>query len=388
MKIAVVTQSYYPRPGGVTEHAHHTALELRKRGHTVSIFTANFGSDPHADPGVLRFGRNVLVPHHGAWVNMTVGMRLGRQLRDALREFDPNIVHTHCPLVPTLPLFAIHTAPSNAAIVGTFHAAAETSPGYSLFRRPLAKFAERIHTRIAVSEAARCLAQKYFPGRYEVLPNGIDCQRFAPRIEPFERFQDDAFNVLFVGRMDRRKGLKYLFSAISIVANATSKRVRLIVVGENSLRRYLLPRLDRKVELHFAGIVSRDILPRYYASCDIFCSPAVEKESFGIVLLEAMASGVPVVGTSIPGYLSLLEHGQNALVVPPRDPQSFADAIIHLLEDDLLRLKLRKRGIEFAGQFRWDLITARLEQLYRDTLSQGRAEIPIEETYKSANLTV
>ncbi len=388
MKIAVVTQSYYPRPGGVTEHAHHTALQLRKLGHFVEIFTANFGADPHADPGVIRLGRNVLVPHHGAWVNMTVGRRLGAKLRDAFQMFEPDIVHTHCPLVPTLPLLAIHNAPSSAAIVGTFHAAAERSPGYRVFRSALAKFAERIDTRIAVSKAARDLANKYFPARYELVPNGIDCKRFNPRIRPFERFKDGAFNVLFVGRMDKRKGLKYLFRAISIVAESTSKRIRLIVVGENSLRKFLLPGTNRRVEVHFAGIVSRDILPRYYVSGDVFCSPAVEKESFGIVLLEAMAAGIPVVGTAIPGYLNLLEDRTNALVVPPRNPESLARVILELLEDDLLRLKLRQNGFEFARKYAWDLVTARLEKVYRETLSPGRARMPVEDTLTSANLSI
>ena len=388
MKIAIVSQSYYPRPGGVTEHTYHTALELRKLGHTVEIFTANFGTDPHADPCVTRLGRNILVPHHGAWVNMTVGRKLPRQLADAFRAFRPDIIHTHCPLVPTLPLMAIKAAPTGSAIVGTFHAAAESSPGYWLFQRPLSRFAGRIDTRIAVSESARELAHKYFPGRYVLVPNGIDHHRFNPQIEPFERFRDGAFNVLFVGRMDKRKGLKYLFRAMNTLARTGSRRIRFIVVGENGLRRLLLPRLDGRIEIHFAGLVSRDILPRFYASSDVFCSPAVEKESFGIVLLEAMASGIPVVGTSIPGYLNLLEHRRNALVVPPRNPEALAGAVLELLHDDLLRQKLRRSGLEFARPYSWDIVTARLESVYRETLSRKAAGIPSVEVRPDADHTI
>jgi phosphatidylinositol alpha-mannosyltransferase len=388
MKIAVVSQSYYPRPGGVTEHAHHTALELRRLGHTVEIFTANCRTDPHADPGVTRLGRNVLVPHHGAWVNMTVGRNLTRKLEAAFRAFQPDIIHTHCPLVPTLPLMAIQAAPAGTAIVGTFHAAAESSPGYRVFQSFLSRYAERIDTRIAVSESARKLAHQYFPGHYVLVPNGIDCSRFNPRIEPFERFRDGAFNVLFVGRMDKRKGLKYLFRAMSNLARVSSKKIRLIVVGENGLRRRLLPKVDSRIEIHFAGIVSRDILPRFYASSDVFCSPAVEKESFGIVLLEAMASGVPVVGTSIPGYLNLLKHRQNALVVPPRKPGDLARTILELLEDDLIRQKLRRNGLEFARRYSWEIVTARLESVYRETLSPNATEISSDEIVPGANHSI
>jgi phosphatidylinositol alpha-mannosyltransferase len=379
MKIAIVSQSYYPRPGGVTEHVHHTALELRRLGHTVEIFTANFGADPHADPGVTRLGRNILVPHHGAWANMTVGWKLIPKLAAAFRAFQPDIIHSHCPLAPTLPLMAIEAAPPGSAVVGTFHAAAASSPGYRVFQKPLSAYAARLDTRIAVSESARQLAHKYFPGRYVLVPNGIDPRRFNPNIEPFERFRDGVFNVLFVGRMDRRKGLKYLFRAMNVLAHSGSRRIRLIVVGENGLRRLLLPRVDGRIEIHLAGLVSRDMLPRFYASSDVFCSPAVEKESFGIVLLEAMASGIPVVGTSIPGYLNLLEHRRNALVVPPRNPEALAAAVLELQGDDLLREKLRRNGLEFARRYSWDIVTAQLESVYRKTLSSTAARLSSDE---------
>jgi phosphatidylinositol alpha-mannosyltransferase len=388
MRIAIVTQSYYPRPGGVTEHVHHTALELRKRGHSTYIVTANFGTDPHADPDVIRLGRNVLIPHHGAWSNVTVGLKLGSKLKNVFEEMDPDIIHTHCPLVPTLPLQAIHAAPHRAAVVGTFHAAAERCPGYRLFNPALKYFADRIDTRIAVSDAARRLAEAYFPGRYTIVPNGIDCRRFSPRNQPFERFKDGAFNILFVGRMDRRKGLKYLIHGVSLAAQAARRRLRLIIVGENGARRHLLPKASKKVELHFAGMVSRDILPRFYASGDVFCSPAVDKESFGIVLLEAMASGVPVIGTGIPGYLTLLDHNRNALVVPPRDPDALSDAILELLRDDLKRQKLRQNGCEYARRYDWQLVAARLEQVYQETLSGRRHERTVENDLESINISV
>jgi len=365
MKIAIVSQSYYPRPGGVTEHVHHTATELRRRGHRVTVVTTNFGGEERSFEDVIRVGRNLLVPVNSAWGNMTTGVKLGEQLRRIFDTIHPDVIHTHCPLVPTLPLMALRDAPESARVIGTFHMAARSNLGYSFFRPVIERYAKRIDTRIAVSQTAVDCATRYFPGDYTIVPNGVDCTRFRPDLEPIPEFMDDAFNVVFVGRLDRRKGLKYLYRAMNIARKKTRRRLRLIIVGDNSLRRHLLPRLSPGVELVFTGVVDKETLPRYYVTGDIFCSPATERESFGIVLLEAMASGTPLVGTSIPGYLTLLKHRENALVVPPRDPVSLAASIVELVEDDSLRWRLRQNALEFAWRYRWERVVDTLEQIYQ-----------------------
>lgn len=376
MKIVLVSQSYYPRPGGVTEHVHHSARELERLGHHVTIVTSNCANGVPRDPRVVRIGRNVLFPINGAWVNMTVGANLKRNLRRVFETIEPDVIHTHCPLAPTLPLLALQTAPKRCRVVGTFHAAADRSIGYSVFQAVLRRMARRLDARIAVSRAAMELAQRYIPGDYVVIPNGVDSTRFSPRHEPLDHLSDDAFNVLYVGRLDRRKGLKYLFEAVSIVASRVRRRIRLVVVGDESPRRFLLPRLPREVDLRFVGVVSKEMLPRYYRSGHVFCSPATDRESFGIVLLEAMASGIPVIGTSIPGYLTILKNRSNSLVVPPKDPRSLAKAIIELMRDGHLRARLRENGLRFARGYRWDAIAERLEQVYED----GRTTEPTAES--------
>ena len=124
MRVVLVSQSYYPRPGGVTEHVHHSARELRSLGHDVTIVTANFRNVEPPVPGVMRIGRNVLVPFNGAWVNMTVGAHLVTDLRRLFDSIQPDVIHTHCPLAPTLPLLTLMTAPKQCRVVGTFHEAA------------------------------------------------------------------------------------------------------------------------------------------------------------------------------------------------------------------------------------------------------------------------
>ncbi|MCZ6766500.1 MAG: glycosyltransferase family 4 protein [bacterium] len=365
MRIVIVTQSYYPRPGGVTEHVHHSATELRRRGHRVTVLTSNFGGEESSFEDVIRVGRNILVPVNSAWGNMTTGVNLSLQLRRIFDSIRPDVIHAHCPLAPTLPLLSLKDAPESARVIGTFHMAAQSNLGYAIFRPVLEHFAKRIDTRIAVSQTAVDLANAYFPGDYTIVPNGVDCSRFRPDLKPIPEFVDDAFNVVFVGRLDRRKGLKYLCRAMNIACKKTRRRLRLIVVGEDSLRRHMLPRLSSRIELVFTGVVDYDTLPRYYVTGDVFCSPATERESFGIVLLEAMASGTPLVGTSIPGYLTLLKHRENALVVPPRNPVALASSIVELVEDDSLRWRLRQNALKFAGNYRWDRIVDTLEQIYQ-----------------------
>jgi phosphatidylinositol alpha-mannosyltransferase len=366
MRIVVVSQSYYPRPGGVTEHVHHTAHEFRRLGHDVTIVTAHFGGNDPPTPGVVRVGRNVLVPFNGAWVNMTVGTRLIQDLGRVFDSVEPDVIHAHCPMAPTLPLLALMTAPKRCRVIGTFHEAAARNFAYWACQGFLKRMARRLDARIAVSRAAVSLAEKYVQGQYVIVPNGVDCDRFSPDRKPLDHLRDGAFNVLYVGRLDQRKGVKYLFRAVALVARGTHRPIRLIVVGDDGVRRRFLPRLPRRVEVHFAGVVDRELLPRYFATGDVFCSPAVDRESFGIVLLEAMASGIPVIATSIPGYLTVLTERWNALVVPPKDPKALAGAIMEAMNDPVLRLELRENGLRFVERYRWDRIAGRLEQIYAD----------------------
>lgn len=366
MKIAMVTQSYYPRPGGVTEVVHHTVRGLRRLGHDVRIITTHYGGAETPDPGVIRIGRNVLVPMNGALVNMTVGIDLTSQLRRIFEREAFDVVHTHCPLVPTLPLMAFEAIRPGQKLVGTFHAAAEKNLAYAVFRKPLARRAERLDRRMAVSDAARRFVSRYFPGDYEIVPNGVDCERFRPGLEPISRFRDGRFNILFVGRLDRRKGVSYLCRALPLVARELQGRVRLLVVGEKGLRGMMCsrPRDLAGAEIAWIGRVSPEELPRYYATADVFCSPAVGRESFGIVLLEAMAAGTPLVASDIAGYRAVVAEGAEGLLVPPRDPSAIARALLAIAGSPELRSRLSEAGRAKALRYEWSAVVKRLEAIY------------------------
>src|SRR3990170_435693 len=229
----------------------------------------------------------------------------------------------------------------------------------------LKRFAKRLHRRIAVSAAARHFIQRYFPGEYKVIPNGVDLKQFegAP---PFARWRDGIPNPLFLGRFESRKGLMYLLRAYYHL-RLEGLGCRLLVVGSGpqlgEARRYIESRRLGGVEL--LGRLSEHDKARAFATADIYASPATGQESFGIVLLEAMASGVPVVCSDIHGYKGVVRRNEQAILVPPRDVEALAAALGTLVRDPLLRARMGEAGRRRAAQFGWEAITAKVEEYYR-----------------------
>ena len=374
MKIGIVSQSYYPRYGGVTEHVHHTAVELRKRGHDVTIITSKFRRGEVPDQGVVRVGYNVLIPFNRAFVDFTVGVTLRRQMRQVLREFDFDLLHTHCPTAPSLPVIAIQAA--SCLQVGTFHTTGGRSLLQDAFQGYLSRVVDKLDARIAVSSTARDSALMYHPGEYTVIPNGVDIDRFHPATPPFEAWREPGkVQLLFVGRLDPRKGLQFLLEAMPEVVRRTQGRARLIVVGDSYLRPKFEASVAREARDHvrFLGHVPSADLPRWYATGDIFISPASGNESFGIVLLEAMATGRAVVASDIPGYRSVVIPDENGLLFPPGDSAALADVLVRLVDNADRRRELAVRGRERSLEFAWPRVTERIEAVYRDVVARRTA---------------
>jgi phosphatidylinositol alpha-mannosyltransferase len=261
-------------------------------------------------------------------------------------------------------------------IVGTFHSAVTSDFPFRAFRLLLLPLYRRIDAPIAVSEVARLDVERHFPGPVRIVPNGVDRSRFRPGLRRLDAWDDGTPNVLFVGRFDPRKGLPELFDAAETLARE-GLSFRLILVGDGQLRPYVERRCRGVLagRVHLEGRVAHDRLPRYYATADVFCSPARGGESFGLVLLEAMACGTPIVTTDLPGHRTVVTPDREGLVVPPRDAEALTRALRALLEDPRARAEMGRRGIETARGYGWDRIVDELESTY-EALLGGTPKLP------------
>jgi phosphatidylinositol alpha-mannosyltransferase len=292
-----------------------------------------------------------------------------------MREFFADerfdVIHIHGSLAPTLPLVAIRA--SRAVNVITLHAGHESSMGYAMFRPWLRPFFNAIHGLVAVSETARASMAKYFDGPYRIIPNGIDTDFFRPDAEPMPQFSEQRPRILFLGRFEPRKGLKYLLMAFPEVVKQIPN-VQLVVAGTGLFGYSYKGYLDKEVEehVHWAGLIPGVDRPRFFRSCDVYCSPAIGSESFGIVLLEAMATGRPVVASDIPGYRSVVTDGRDGLLVPTRDTDAIAAALVRVLRDRELAARLSQAGRQRALDFSWHRIANRVESLYEELVGHYR----------------
>jgi phosphatidylinositol alpha-mannosyltransferase len=362
MKIGLVCPYIYPGSGGVAQHVLHLYENLRLRGHDVRIITASHGPQRASEGDILRIGVGFSVPLNGSMGTLTFSPRYLGQVRELLARERFDILHLHEPFVPFLSLFLLRE--SHSVNVATFHAYAGFSPSYELGSRVMEGHAARLHGRIAVSAAARHFIDRFFPGDYKVIPNGVDVPYFA-RAVPLARWQDGSPNVLFVGRHEPRKGLLDLLKAHRILRR-TGHDNRLLVVGsgpqEREARRYVATRGLQEVE--FLGRVSDVEKAQLLRTADVFASPATGGESFGIVLLEAMAAGAPIVASDIHGYKGVVRRGREGLLVPPHEPKELATAIARLLDDPALRASMSEAGRARAEEFSWPRVTAKVEDYY------------------------
>jgi phosphatidyl-myo-inositol alpha-mannosyltransferase len=367
MKIGIVTPTYHPYPGGVPEHVYHSCLELGHCGHDVRVITTTFGpGDAPNEEQVIRIGRSISVPANGSMCPVAIDVRMRGKVRRVLDRERFDVVHIHEPLMPTLCLSVLSAA--DVPLVGTFHANNEAALGYRLFRPILSSYMRRLSARIAVSEAARDSVRRHFGGEYTIIPNGVDVQRFAGA-SPIESYRDGSFNILFVGRLEPRKGAKHLLRAFPRILEEVPD-ARLIVVGGGPLANYYVSQLPPGCggRVVFTGRVSGESLARHFATADVFCSPATGGESFGIVLTEAMSAGAPIVASRIAGYTAVVRDGDTALLVSPGSHQEIAEAVIRLARDPGLAHRLAESARSEVRQYAWDTVTERVLDVYESVV--------------------
>jgi len=364
MRIGICAPYDLGRDGGVNSHVRAQARALRSLGHDVCVFGAS--SAPLAD-GERALSGCISLVVGGTETGFGTDPRSWWRVADLLRTARFDILHMHEPLMPLVPWFALRQ--STVPVVATFHTHREKGHRwYGRYHWLLDPLMRRVHTRLAVSAAARRTVADAFPGDYQIVPNGIDVDRFRrPAARPPEMASDLRF-VLFVGRLEPRKGLDRLIRAMPAVQRHAPD-ARLAVVGDGPDRAALeAAAREADVDVLFTGRVSDDLLPAYYRAADIVCSPALGDESFGIVLLEAMAAERPIVATRIEGYAEMLGGSGNARLVEIDDPPALAREIVGLLADSELRRALGASGAAFVRDYDWQSIARRLESIYRSIL--------------------
>jgi len=362
MKIGIVTPYAYPMPGGVNDHVGSLYRVLRSRGHDVRIITSSHGLQKASEGDIIRVGKGFSVPFNGSMGTITLSPTYLAQMRTILERERFDVLHYHEPFVPFLSLVTLTL--STSVNVGTFHAFGGLSISYEFGKRMLGHYAGKLHGRIAVSPAARHFISRYFPGEYKIVPNGVEPGRYQ-RAVPIARYRDGVPNILFVGRMEPRKGLIHLLRAFRKLQR-DGVRARLLLVGtgpgEREARRYVLTRQLDDVE--FLGRVSEAQKAQLFKTADIYVSPATGRESFGIVLLEAMSAGAPIICSDIHGYRGVVRRERDGILVEPGNADALAASIRRLIDDPTLRAQLSRAGEERAQLFTWERVGQAVEEYY------------------------
>jgi len=347
MKIALVSPYDFAYPGGVANHISALERHFTRMGHQVKVIAPASKAISSFGDRFIPIGKPRPVPASGSIARITISPWLSSEIKEVLDEEKFDIIHLHEPLMPMLCTIVLRL--SHTTTVGTFHAY-DGSPAYKiatpLGKLFLKKWFKKLDGKIAVSSPAREFIGKYFPGECVIIPNGIELEHFHPDVPPIDKYCDGKLNILFVGRLEKRKGLGYLLKAYQQVKQEIPDS-RLIVVGPGTRLRHKYEKYVRQngfKDVEFVGHVSYDELPRYYKTADVFCSPATGQESFGIVLLEAMALGKPIVASRIEGYASVVTNGVEGLLVPPGDDKILAQALTSLMTNEPLRRQMGAIG--------------------------------------------
>jgi phosphatidylinositol alpha-mannosyltransferase len=355
MRIAQVCPYSLTPPGGVQAQVLGLARSLRSLGHEVRVLAPCDGPPP--DAGVTPLGKSVPLAANGSVAPIAPDPACALRTMRALRDEEFDVVHLQEPLVPGPTVTSLLV--SDRPVVGTFHRAG-ASTAYAAFR-PIAKsLAKRLAVRCAVSEDARATAVDAVGGTYELVFNGIEVDRFAKADE----IAVDGPSILFLGRHEPRKGLVSLLESMAHLP----AEVHVLVASDGPQTDELKRRFGGDDRVTWLGRISDEEKAGYLRGVDVFCAPSIGGESFGVVLLEAMAASVPIVASDLPGYRNVARPDVHAVLVPPGEPRALAAALVRVLEDGSLRRRLVDAGDARANEFSMDRLAERYLELY-DTVT-------------------
>ncbi len=377
LKICIVSAAYRPYPSGVSEHTHHLALALKELGQDVSILTTNFPKFRHLmqhspeEIPVYRLGRAILVPLNYSYATLPVGFKLPSQVANFLYSHNFDIVHCHGLFWPEISYWALRYSRTTNLITFLTAGFKIRTRGRHLFRLLFHHQLKKIHGRIAISNRAKAAIHPYLPGEYRIIPSGVNLRLFHPGYDSLPETKTVRPTILFVGRLDKRKGLELLIKALPLIQKDIPD-IQLIVVGKGPMEKRCrsgVKKAGLQKVVQFAGAVKPDDLPRYYCSSNVFCAPTLGGETQGVVLLEAMACGTPVVASNIPGYDETVQDGKDGLLFPPGDIEALARSILRILNDKKLRTQIVEKGYKKVKDYAWPVIARKTLAYYQDLLA-------------------
>ncbi len=364
MRVGIVCPYSWDVPGGVQFHVRDLAERLIDLGHEVSVL-APADDDAPLPPYVVPAGRAVPVPYNGSVARVNIGPLSAARVRRWLGDGRFDVLHVHEPATPSLSLLALWATDGPA--VGTFHTSNLRSRAMAAAYPILYPTLEKLSGRIAVSEDARRTLVEHMGGDAVVIPNGVYVERFrAARPDRRWTGTPDAPTIAFLGRLDEsRKGLPVLLEAVPAVLREVPG-ARFLVAGRGdtgpSQVRELLGDDARAVE--FLGPISDDEKASLLSSVDVYCAPQTGGESFGIVLVEAMSAGAPVLASDLGAFRRVLDDGEFGVLFPRGEPQALASALVRLLDDAEGRARLSASAGRAVRRYDWSRVAGEVLAVY------------------------
>ncbi len=362
MRVGLVCPYSWDIPGGVQAHVRDLAEQLLRQGHTVSVLAPGDEDLPGLEPWVVMAGKAVPIPYNGSIARLQFGLVSASRVRRWLRDGAFDVVHVHEPAPPSLSLLTCMI--SDGPLVATFHAANPRSRFLAMFDTALQPFLEKLSGRIAVSQAARKVIVEHLGADAVVIPNGVAVAKFSAA-EPLPGYPRAGGTIGFIGRYDEpRKGMDVLAQALGRLVDARPG-LRLVVAGRGEADDFLaeLPRaVAARIDL--LGQVSDADKARMLRSVDVYCAPNTGQESFGVILLEAMAARTAIVASDLEAFRRVLDGGAAGALFRAGDSAGLATTLAATLDDPAGRARLVAAGDVAVAPYDWTVVAQAILRVY------------------------
>lgn len=373
MRIGIVCPYSWDIPGGVQAHVRDLAEALLDLGHVVSVLAPGDDDTPDLPRYVVTAGRAVRIPYNGSVARLQFGLVSATRVRRWLRDGDFDVVHVHEPAPPSLSLLAcmIHDGP----LVATFHAALTKSRWLAMSDTLLQPFLEKLSGRIAVSDAARKVIVEHLGADAVVIPNGVAVSHYTDA-RPLPGYPRAGGTVGFIGRYDEpRKGMDVLVPALEKLV-PQRPGLRLLVAGRGEAEEFLagVPRAVRE-RIDLMGQVSEHDKARMLKSVDVYCAPNTGQESFGVILLEAMAARTPIVASELEAFKRVLGGGVAGQLFPIGDSAALARELARVLDDAALRRRLVEAAAKAVVPYDWSTVVKEVLRVYELAIAGASAPL-------------